>query len=133
MLNNQAQRIEVKIPNIILDFINQLFEIEKKATSIKEENSIYRNINKIKMILEEDLFKDNSKKLIGFSFHNPIGERYNETRTDCEASIAGISVDNLIIVEVIKPIIYCNMINGDKPIKIIVQKAVVVVKSKIII
>ena len=40
----------VKFPKefqIYLDLVNQIFEIEKKATNIKEDNSIQRNINKI--------------------------------------------------------------------------------------
>jgi hypothetical protein len=37
----------------------------------------------------------------GLVYHNPIGEPYNETRTDIEASISGNSADNLIITEVI--------------------------------
>lgn len=45
-----------KIPQAYLDFINQIFEIEKKVNNLKEENSIYRNINKIKGMLEDEFF-----------------------------------------------------------------------------
>jgi hypothetical protein len=83
--------------------MNQIFEIEKKATNLKEDNSIQRNINKMKGIIEEEFFKDIT---IGLSYHNPLGESYNDTRTDCEATIAGTEVENLEIIEVIKPIIF---------------------------
>ena len=55
-----------------------------------------------------------------------MGEAYNENRTDLEASIAGISTDNLVVIEVIKPIIRSK--NGT--ITQIVRKGVVVVESK---
>ena len=33
---------------------------------------------------------------LGLTWHNPIGENFDETRTDCEASIAGESAENLV-------------------------------------
>lgn len=122
---NEIKIINIKVPQVYLDLINQIFEIDKKSSNIKEENSIKRNINKIKSIVEFELFPD-----LGFAYHNPIGEEYSETRTDCEATISGTNCDNLEIVEVIKPIIFCAATNGHQSHKSIVQKAVVVVKSK---
>lgn len=118
----------VKVPQAYLDFMNQLFEIEKKSNNLKEENSIQRNINKMKGILEEEFFKGSNT--IGLTYHNPIGESYSETRTDCEATIAGSEVDNLEIIEVIKPIIFYAYSDNEKIIKVIVQPAVVIVQSK---
>jgi hypothetical protein len=109
---------------IFLDIINQIFEIERKAEKLQESNSIQRNIDKLKDILENQvsvLFPD-----AGFIYENPVGEDYNETRTDCTASIAGESTENLVIIEVIKPIIRYKQNNMSQ----IVQKAVVVVQSK---
>jgi hypothetical protein len=126
---NDLKKVAIKVPQSYLDLINQIFEIEKKTSNLKEENSIYRNLNKIKGILEEDFFKGSST--IGLTFHNPIGENYSDTRTDCEATISGIGVENLEIVEVIKPIIYYSFLDNDKVIKVIVQPAVVIVQSKI--
>ena len=117
-----------KVPQEYLDLINQIFEIEKKALNLKEENSILRNVNKLKTLIEEDLFKS-VRSLTGFSYHNPIDEPYNETRTDCEANITGVSTENLFIVEVIKPIIYCNYLDNERPVKSIVQKAIVIAES----
>lgn len=125
----EIKTIQVKLPQQYLDLVNQIFEIEKKTSLLKEENSLHRNISKIKDLVENELFT-NTGGVVGLSYHNPIGEKYNETRTDCEASIAGDSSEHLRIIEVIKPIIYCNFSENQSTIKTIVQKAVVVVESK---
>jgi hypothetical protein len=122
------KKIFVRVPQPFLDLVNQVFEIEKKTSQIKEDNSLQRNINKLKDLMENELFKGND--CTGLTFHNPLGEKYNQSRTDCEASIAGAETENLEIVEVIKPIIFYNYIDNDKAIKTIAQKAVVVVESK---
>lgn len=124
----EIKKVTVKVPQAYLDFMNQIFEIEKKATNLKDENSIQRNINKMKGIMEEEFFKGTTT--IGLSFHNPLGETYTDTRTDCEATISGTSVENLEIIEVIKPIIFYSYQENDKTMKVIVQPAVVIVQSK---
>ena len=121
----EIKKVTVKVPQAYLDLVNQIFEIEKKATNIKEDNSIQRNINKINGLLEEGFFKD-----VGLTYHNPIGESYTDTRTDCEATIAGAEVENLEIIEVIKPIIFYSYKENENTIKIIAQPAVVIVQSK---
>jgi len=124
----EIKKVTVKVPQAYLDFMNQIFEIEKKIANLKEENSIQRNLNKMKGILEEEFFKGSST--IGLTYHNPIGENYSDTRTDCEATIAGTGVENLEIIEVIKPIIFYAYQENEKVIKLIVQPAVVIVQSK---
>lgn len=124
----EIKKVTFKVPQAYLDFMNQIFEIEKKANNLQEENSISRNINKIKGLLEDEFFKGSST--IGLSYHNPLGEDYSDTRTDCEATIAGDSTENLEIIEVIKPIIYYSYSDYEKIMKVIVQPAVVIVKSK---
>ena len=124
----EIKKVTVKVPQAYLDFMNQIFEIEKKATNLKEENSIQRNLNKMKGILEEEFFKGSST--IGLTYHNPLGESYSDTRTDCEATISGTGVENLEIVEVIKPIIFYAYHENEKVIKVIVQPAVVIVQPK---
>jgi hypothetical protein len=109
------------VPSKILDLVNQVFDIEKKASRIDEENSIERSVNNIKDIFENELLKDAK-----ITYENPIGEEYDETRTDCEASIAGESSSNLIITEVIKPIIHIRKGGVNK----IEQKGVVIVESQ---
>lgn len=124
----EIKKVTVKVPQAYLDFMNQLFEIEKKTTYLKEENSIQRNLNKMKGIFEEEFFKGSST--IGLTYHNPLGESYTDTRTDCEATIQGTEIENLEITEVIKPIIFYSYKDADKVLKIIVQPAVVIVQSK---
>ena len=124
----EIKKVTVKVSQAYLDFMNQIFEIEKKATNLKEENSIQRNINKMKGIMEDEFFKGTST--IGLSYHNPLGENYTDTRTDCEATISGTSVEDLEIIEVIKPIIFYAYQENDKTMKVIVQPAVVIVQSK---
>ena len=124
----EIKKVTVKVPQAYLDFMNQIFEIEKKVVNIKEENSIQRNLNKMKGILEEEFFKGSST--IGLTFHNPLGESYSDTRTDCEATIAGTGVENLEIIEVIKPIIFYAYQENENVIKVIVQPAVVIAQSK---
>ncbi len=105
------------------ELLDQLFEIERKLENIEESNSISRNVNKMKDIFETNL---SSSFEIGYTYHNPIGEPYNETRLDLEASIAGNSTENLVIKEVIKPIIRYK--SGGNTL--IARKGVVVVESK---
>jgi hypothetical protein len=115
---------KAKISKFYLDILNQVFEIEKKSSIIQESNSIQRNINKLKEIFEE-IKSPLSDETVGLYYHNPLGEDYNENRTDCEASIAGTGTENLIISEVIKPIINCRY-GGTN---MIVQKGVVIVEE----
>jgi len=115
---------KVKVSKMYLDVLNQVFEIEKKVSTIQESNSIQRNINKLKEIFEE-LKTPLSNETVGLYYYNPIGEDYNENRTDCEVSIAGTGTKNLVISEVIKPIINCRY-GGTN---MIVQKGVVIVEE----
>ena len=112
----------LKYPKNYLTILNQIFEIENKLTKIQEQNSIQRNIDRLKDFFATDALSDDQ----GLEYHNPIGERYNETRTDCEANISGTSHENLEIIEVLKPIIYAKIGNS----KIVIQKAIVIVQSK---
>lgn len=121
----EIKKIATKVKQEWLDAINQVFEIEKKVNSLKEETSILRNVNKLKGLFEDGIFSGG-----GFTYHNPLGETYTDTRTDCEATISGTGVENLEIIEVIKPIINYSYQESDKTIKVIVQPAVVIVQSK---
>jgi hypothetical protein len=122
------KKIFIKVPQPFLDLINQVFEIEKKTLQLNEDNSIQRNINKLKDLIENELFAGNEGS--GLTYHNPLGEKYSQSRTDCEASIAGTEIDNLEIVEVIKPIIFYNYIDDNKAMKTIAQKAVIVAEAR---
>jgi hypothetical protein len=96
----------------IIRILNQFFELEKKVEKLPEAGSLYRNLKRIKSGFEE----------MGFHTHIPLGENYTETRTDCVATIAGELSPNLIIIEVIKPIIYQDQAG----IKQIIQQGVVI-------
>lgn len=100
----------------VLSILNQLFELEKKIKGQPIENSLQRNLRRIRSQFEE----------AGYKLHDPLGEKYDLTRLDCEAMAAGEGAANLKIVEVIKPIIY----HRENDRNSIVQKAVVVVENR---
>ena len=108
-----SQYIWIKMANLV-------FELEKKLAvqlpSPLSSPGIRRNIDKMKVVLEE----------AGLLSLNPAGERYTETRTDLEASITGTSADNLVVLEVIKPVIYADQ-GGSRTL---IQKGVVIVGNK---
>lgn len=105
-------------PKWALTLLNQLFEIEKKlsATEASDPSNCLRNITKIKDAMEE----------LGLFYEDPMGQHFKDTRTDMEASISGTSTDNLIVVEVIKPIIR----QGKREFSKVAQKGIVIVESK---
>lgn len=112
-------KINQLVKNQIL-ILNQLFEIENKLSKLNVAHTINRNIDKLKLIHE------NSFDEFSFIIENPKGEKYNETRTDLEATIVGNSVNNLVVVDVIKPIIRIKQGKVSK----IVQKGIVIVQDK---
>ena len=80
-----------------------------------------RNIEKMKAAFEE----------LGYRIEDPHGQAYNETRVDLDASIAGVSTEDLVVVEVIKPIIrYVVRDSGGEYTKVI-QRGIVVVEKRI--
>lgn len=106
----------MKYQSIHIQIINQLFELEKKIVEQKDADKLERNLRRIKSSFAE----------IGLTYYNPIGEAYDETRTDCQASIVGPSAENLYITEVIKPII----VDRAEEKNVIVQKAIVIVEAR---
>ena len=97
----------------IVNIINQIFEIEKKLAA-NTTSGLQRNIERIKAELGD----------MGYEFYNPLHEGWDETRTDCEANIAGTLRSRMVITEVIKPVVRQREEGGKK----IVQKAIVVVE-----
>ena len=98
-----------------IQLINQLVEVRQKIAAENLEKKFERNFNRMFAALEEE----------GFICRYPLGEKYSETRTDCEASIAGEESENMIIAQVIKPAIYRKNADGVS----LVQKAVVIVEK----
>jgi hypothetical protein len=80
-----------------------------------------RNVSKLKDIFEDEVSEDMS-----FIILNPLGESYELTRTDMSADISGDSTENLVVIEVIKPIIRVRQ----KGKTAIVQKGIAVVQDK---
>ena len=99
--------------NILL--INQIIEIKQKISDEKLDKKFERNFNRIFSLLEED----------GFICQYPIGEKYNETRADCEATIIGTESANMVITQIIKPIIYKKTPGGCT----LAQKGIVMVEK----
>ncbi len=104
------------IPTPIIQVINQVFDMEKKLETMENSTSLQRNIRRIKVSLEN----------MNIVYINPWGEKWDETRTDCEATISGTSTRKLRITEVIKPIITKKEGNMYQ----IIQKGVVIVEGR---
>lgn len=96
----------------IIAIVNQIFEIEKK-TNHANFDKIDRNIERLKSILNDN----------DIIYKNPTGEKYDETRIDCQATLLDDGND-LVIQDTIKPIIYKKTENSLE----IIQQARVIVK-----
>lgn len=101
--------------NNSLLIINQLFEIQQKLREMGKAESFERNFNRLFAVFEED----------GFIVQNPTNEAYSDSRTDCEASIAGSLSSKMKITKTLKPIIY----RKDNANVQLLQKAVVIVEK----
>jgi uncharacterized protein YajQ (UPF0234 family) len=91
--------------------INQLFEIEKKATE-QNLDIFERNLNRIQHELEE----------LGYKIINPIGNQYDERDASIEANILNPNAKK--ITKVLKPVIY-KMQNDNYTL---LQKGIVIVE-----
>lgn len=100
----------------LLVIANAQFDLEKKLQNAQGLEPISRQILRIKNALES----------LGIFIQNPIGEPYNETRTDLEASIESKGTENLHVVSVIKPIIFQK--TGETAS--IIQRGIVIVTEK---
>jgi hypothetical protein len=104
------------IPRSVLQTLNHLYEAERKLLLYGDPGGVLRNIERIKTAwAEEEVF-----------YEDPMGQPFNETRTDIEASIAGEDTENLHVTEVIKPVIR----RGNPEYSRVIQKGIVVVQSK---
>jgi hypothetical protein len=80
----------------ILAVINQCALLELKLIEQNAEESVVRMLQRIRASWEN----------MGYTYILPIGEKYNETRTDVAANIVGETSDDLIITQIVKPVIY---------------------------
>ena len=106
----------VEVPRIFLVLLNNLYEAERKLAMHGDTGNVQRNVDRMKGALQEQ----------GLVFEDPMGQRFQETRTDLEATISGDSADNLVVVEVIKPEDRYEIDGLSK----VVQRGIVVVQSQ---
>ncbi len=93
----------------LYEVINQLSALELK---LNQSETYQRYFARCKQSFEE----------MGITYYAPVNEKYNETRTDVEANITGNETKNLIITQVIKPVIVKE--------GTIVQRGIVIVEGK---
>lgn len=108
------------MPKSILTALNQLYEMEQKLKKHGDPANLQRNVDKMKAAFDE----------MGFAYEDPMGQAFSETRTDLEARISGCGTDDLVVVEVIKPIVRAVLRDGPGEFSKIVQKGIVVVESR---
>ncbi len=106
----QPREDEAWVAKVLTD----LYRMERALTD--DPSRIGRYIERIKDTIREH----------GWFFEDPHGQDFSETRSDLEVSIAGDSVDDLVVVDVIKPIIR----RGDAMESKVVKRGVVVVERR---
>jgi hypothetical protein len=111
-----AHSSPIDVPKWALSALNHLYEIERKLTLHGDTAYISRNVERLKETFSGE----------GIFYENPLGQAFSETRADLDASISGEGTENLVVTEVIKPIIRY----GTTEFSRVVQKGIVVVKSK---
>lgn len=99
----------------IVQVINQVVEINQKLIQEQIVGKFERNLNRLFSIFEEE----------GYICTIPLGEKYNDARTDCTANVVGKEGNNMMITQVIKPIIYQKS-NGTITL---LQKGIVMVEN----
>jgi hypothetical protein len=105
-----------EVPKWLLTVMNNLYEIERKLTMHGDPGNAVRNVGRIKeAIATKEIF-----------YEDPLRQPFKETRTDLDASISGTTTENLVVVEVVKPIIRC----GPPEFSCVVQKGIVVVEGR---
>ncbi|MEM9929314.1 MAG: hypothetical protein AAF840_05820 [Bacteroidota bacterium] len=117
--------MQFTVPSFYLDLLNQVFELEKKLDDQLDNRSLARPLERMKQLFVEEFPMTAGEQGVGLVVHNPLGEKYTETRTDCDASIAGAGEGKLRIIEVIKPIIYLR----GPDLNQIIQRGVVIVAA----
>ncbi|MFZ3114554.1 MAG: hypothetical protein WA133_03355 [Syntrophales bacterium] len=126
--------IQLQIPKTILTAINQLYELEKKIKLHGDPNNLLRNVIKMKDAFAEDGLP---RGYVGgiydrycFTYEDPMGQQFKDTRTDLQATIAGSGTENLVVVEVVKPIIRAELRSSTDKFVRVAQKGVVIVESQ---
>ena len=115
------EMIKVQVPKALLAICNQVYEIEQRLKKTGIDSGVQRNVTKLKDALQE----------LNLLYEDPSGQKYNETRSDLDATISGERTDGLVVVEVIKPIIKYRLSGAaGQEFNHIIQKGVVIVQNK---
>jgi len=126
--------IRLAIPKSVLTALNQLYELEQKLKKHGDPNNFQRNVTKMKDAFAEEGLPmgdvGGGQHRIGLAYEDPMGQSFKETRTDLDATISGSGTDNLVVVEVIKPIIRAVFRDGAGEFARVVQKGIVIVESQ---
>lgn len=130
----RAMQVVTAIPKSVLTVLNQLYQMEQKLTKLPEASDLRRNIDKMKDAFAEEGLPihdaDGRPCSVGLTYEDPMSQPFKETRTDLDATIAGTGTDDLVVVEVIKPIIRVTVKGGEAAFSRIVQKGIVIVESR---
>lgn len=124
-----------EIPKSILIVLNQLYELEQKLKKHGDPANLSRNISKMKDALVEEGLPaldagSGQVRYIGFAYEDPMGQSVKETRTELEATISGPGTENLVVVEVTKPIIRTIFTDSTGKFYQVAQKGIVIVESR---
>lgn len=111
-----SQGLTIQIPKGALVLLNNLYEVERKLAIHGDPGNASRNVEKMKDALRSE----------GLFYEDQMGQLFKETRTDLDATISGTGTENLVVTEVIKPIIRV----GEDKFSKVVQKGIVVVQSR---
>ncbi|HEY4416724.1 MAG TPA: hypothetical protein VGO57_13625 [Verrucomicrobiae bacterium] len=126
--------IQLQIPKSIITAINQLYELEQKLKKHGDPGNLLRNVIKMKDAFAEDGLPlgnpDGTCARIGLEYEDPMGQTFKETRTDLDATISGAGAENLVVVEVVKPIIRAVQRGNAAGFVRVVQRGVVIVESQ---
>jgi hypothetical protein len=104
----------IDIPKHVFTVLNQVFELERKLSGLNDSMKFDRSLAKLREAFDSQEMQ--------FIIENPLHQRYDITRTDVVATISSSEHDELVITEVLKPVIKVTS-NG---VSRIIQKGVVI-------
>jgi len=115
---------EGMIPKIYFTLLNQVYEIERKVGNLEGFEKIRRNIERMKDVIRSESVPEKE-----IYYEDPMGQSYDDTRNDLEAHIAGEGTEELVVIDVIKPII---RMRGKQHLSSsrVVQRGMVTVETK---
>lgn len=119
------QKTTIEIPKFFLTLLNHLYEIERKVGGLEDFKKIARNVERMKDIFRTEF--NPAEPGMGVYYEDPMGQSYDETRNDLDANISGEGTEDLVVVDVIKPIIRIKY--SRQGLSKIIQKGVVIVES----